>query len=399
MDQTRESRKIAAAVVGLGHSLGLITVAEGIETAAHAEMLVWLGCEYGQGWLYGRPVPAEQLAGIISRESLSPVIDPPANSASETVTASLEARPAQRLAQLQAIYDGAPVGLCFLDTNLRYVSINKQLAEMNSATVADHIGRRVMDLHPDLFNIVEPFLRKALRGESLSGIEVTSPKIGPDGRYRTLLLSYQPALDEADEVIGVSISVVDISARKLAEEALKEIEDHYRHSVELNPEIPWTMDARGMNIEISSRWQEVTGLTPEQSRGRGWLQALHPDDVSRMLEIMKVMLRTGEPIDVEYRVTKGDGTWRWMRTRGSPRRDETGKIIRWYGSVEDIDDRKKIEQALVESEALLKAFIHAGPAAALDIDNLQREKEALQDRISRLEEQIELCGKPSETTD
>jgi PAS domain S-box-containing protein len=500
MDRTRESRKIAAAVVGLGHSLGLITVAEGIETGAQAEMLVWLGCEYGQGWLFGRPVPAAELPEIISKKSLSPGIDTSSQSANETITTSLEARPAQRLAQLQAIYDGAPVGLCFLDTNLRYMSINKRLAEMNGVPVADHIGRRIVDLHPDLFKIVGQYIRQALKGESLSGIEVPSPKSGPDGRRRTLLLSYQPARDEADEVIGVSIAVVDISARKLAEEALKESEDHYRHSVELNPEIPWTMDAEGMNIEISPRWEELTGLTPDQSRGRGWLEALHPEDVSRVLEVMKVMLHSGEPIDLEYRITRGDGTWRWMRTRGSPRRDDTGKIIRWYGSVEDIDARKKMEQALIESEALLKAvfsavpvgiviaeapsgrivmsnpqaesifkrpFIDAGTldddrkreslrsgghpldpsdyplarvistgesvgpeemlyrridgsdgwisataipvrgqngeilggvVAVLDIDSLKHEKKALQDRIKRLEEQMELYGKPSETT-
>jgi PAS domain S-box-containing protein len=365
MDQTRESRKIAAAVVGLGHSLGLITVAEGIETAAQAEMLHWLGCEQGQGWLYGRPVPREELAGVVSRGNFSPVTQSPSGSTSETITASLEGRPAQQLAQLQAIYDGAPVGLCFLDTNMRYVSINKRLAEMNGAPVVDHLGRRVVDVHPDMFKIVEPFIQRALRGESLSGIEITSPKRGPDQRPRTLLLSYQPARDEADEVIGVSVGVVDITARKLVEVALKESEDHYRHSVELNPQIPWTMDADGMNTELSSRWKEVTGLTLEQSQGLGWLEALHPDDVTRVVDRMEVMLKTGEPIDMEYRISKGDGEWRWMRTRGSPRRDSSGKIIRWYGSVEDIDDRKKTEQALIESEALLKAVFSAVPVGLI----------------------------------
>ena len=66
MTQQRDSRKIVAAVVGLGQSLGLNTVAEGIETQEQAEMLLWLGCELGQGWLYGRPVPAAQLAAVVS---------------------------------------------------------------------------------------------------------------------------------------------------------------------------------------------------------------------------------------------------------------------------------------------------------------------------------------------
>lgn len=361
MDYTRESRKIAAAVIGLGHSLGLTTLAEGVETKAQAEMLLWLGCEYGQGWLFGRPVPAEDLPGIVSKESLSPADDSPSGSVGETMMTRLEALPTQRLAQLQAIYDGAPVGLCFLDTNSRYMSINKRLAAMNGAPIADHIGRRVVDLHPEMYKIVEPFIRRALKGESLSGIEVTSPKPGPDGRLRTLLLSYEPARDEADEVIGVSVGVVDISARTLAEEALKESEDHYRHAVELNPQIPWTADPDALVVDISPRWEEMTGLTSEQTGNNGWLRVVHPDDVAPTAAIVGRCMNAGEPIDVEFRVRCRDGAWRWMRSRGLPLRDASEKIIRWYGSVEDIDDRKKMEQALIDSEALFKAVFDAAP--------------------------------------
>jgi PAS domain S-box-containing protein len=265
------------------------------------------------------------------------------------------------LAQLQAIYDGAPVGLCFLDTNMRYISINRRLAEMNGAQIADHIGRRVGDLYPEMFKIVEPYIRTALRGESLSSIEATYSRPVPDGHQRTLLLSYQPALDEANEVIGVSVAVVDITQRKRAEEALKESEDHYRHAVELNPQIPWTTSADFTQIEVSPSWQKLTGMSSEEIGNHGWLDVVHPEDVERAQTEVGTSIKTGNPLDLELRIRRADGAWIWIRSRGSPRRDAAGKIVRWYGSMENIDDRKKMEQALIVREALLKAVFDAVP--------------------------------------
>ncbi len=85
------------------------------------------------------------------------------------IVSSLEALPAQRLAQLQAIYDGAPVGLCFLDCDLRYVSINRRLAEMNGTPEDEHIGRTPKEVIPMLYPRIEPYIQRALRGEGHPG--------------------------------------------------------------------------------------------------------------------------------------------------------------------------------------------------------------------------------------
>lgn len=365
ISETRESRKIVAAIIGLGHSLGLTTVAEGIETREQADMLLWLGCDIGQGWLYGPPVPVGDLSSFLSTHSLSPSAATPARFSSQEILPNLEALPTQRLAQLQAIYDGAPVGLCMLDRNLRYVSINRRLAEMNGAPIAEHLGRYAGDVIPALFPKVEPYIRRALGGESITDLEITSPKKTAAGHERTLFLSYQPVRDEAGEVVGVSVAVIDITRRKLIEEALRESEDHYRHSVELSPQIPWTSDADGRILTAGPRWEMVTGWTQEQALNDGWVKALYPPDVIPTLRVWAACRRNGHPLDVEFRIGRGDGHWRWVRSRAAPRRDAAGKIIRWYGTVEDIDDRKKAEQALRESEALLRAIFAAVPVGLI----------------------------------
>jgi PAS domain S-box-containing protein len=350
MTNTRDSRKIVAAILGLGHSLGLITIAEGVETEEQADMLLCLGCELGQGWLYGRPVAADQIPGIVSTapRKLSPRLSQPGDGG---IVSSLEALPVQRLAQLHAIYDGAPVGLCFLDRNLRYVSLNRRLAEMNGSSVEAHLGKTVQEANPEIYVAFEPYLKRAVQGEAIPEIEVERPPIKPGDSGMTALLSYQPAWDEVKEVIGVSVAVVDITQRKQAEEALRRSEEQLRYMVELNPEIPWVMDSEGNNLDTSYRWVQTTGLSKERTRNMGWLDALHPDDREFTMKTMREALHSGKNIDVEYRVKTVDRGWRWMRSRGSPRFAPSGEILRWYGSVEDIDERRQIEEALQKKMA------------------------------------------------
>ena len=143
---------------------------------------------------------------------------------------------------------------------------------------------------------------RALCGEAFPSIEVQTTPTAIGEPAKTLMVSYQPVRDEASEILGVCVSVADISAVKQKEEALRESEDHYRHAVELNPQTPWVMDAQGNNISISSRWETITGLTLEQTKDYGWLDAVHPDDRPPILTMLETSLITGTPIDIEYRV-------------------------------------------------------------------------------------------------
>jgi PAS domain S-box-containing protein len=359
MTRKRESRKVVAAIIGLGHSLDMETLAEGIETEAQADMLLWLGCELGQGWLYGRAVPAEKIPGILSVPAIPAVISIP-GPGEDWAVSSLEALPTQRLAQLQAIYEGAPVGLCFLDRKLRYVSLNQRLAERNGHTIAAHLGRTVAEMVPAMTVAFEPYLARALAGESISNVELARPGIdgAPDW---TSLVSYQPAFDEADEVIGISIAVVDITEQKRVQDALHESEFVQRHMGELSRQIPWVMDPQGKNLQISEHWVKNIPGIKNRTRNLGWLEAVHPDDLERTAKAMRDALGTGIPIDIEYRIQTVDGEWRWVRSRGSPCFGDNGEIKRWYGSVEDIHASKLADTGLKDTYAKVRAALEAVP--------------------------------------
>jgi PAS domain S-box-containing protein len=262
MADRRESRKIVAAIVGLGQSLGMTTVAEGVETQEQAEMLLWLGCEIGQGWLCGRPAPAQELHSMLAapRQGVSTGSAFPWKDLS---IGNLEGLPAQRLAQLQAVYDGAPVGLGFLDRDLRFVNLNRQLADLNGKSIEEHLGKTAEELVPELYPKFEPYLRRALQGESITGFELKRPDI-ETGDEITLLASYQPARDEAGEVVGVSVALVDFTARKRAEEKLQQ----YERVVEGLEEMIVVVDRDYRYVLANRAFLEYRGTTKEQVIGR-----------------------------------------------------------------------------------------------------------------------------------
>jgi diguanylate cyclase (GGDEF)-like protein/PAS domain S-box-containing protein len=133
---------------------------------------------------------------------------------------------------------------------------------------------------------------------------------------------------------------------KQAEQALRESEEHYRYSVELNPQITWTADPQGHFLDMSPRLQALTGVRLGSVFEAEGAKGFHAEDIVLVRRQWAQSLATGEPFDQELRLCLLDGGSRWLRIRAAPRRDENGTIIRWYGTAEDIHDRKMAEEQL-----------------------------------------------------
>lgn len=129
--------------------------------------------------------------------------------------------------------------------------------------------------------------------------------------------------------------------RAEAQERLRESEDHYRHAVELNPQVSWTSAPDGQLNRVSKRWHDWTGTT---GLGDSWANGLHPDDRQRTFDVWANCVATGETYDIEHRVQHRDGTYRWARSRAFPRYDDQGAICLWYGATEDVHERKVAEE-------------------------------------------------------
>lgn len=198
-----EGCKLVAALVGLGKSLGLRTVAEGVEDEREAVMLARIGCDYAQGSFWGMPQSAAKaLQQIGDNRGRLRVAELPG------FGAFLHSRfsSAEPWAELQAIYEGAPVGFCFFDRDLRYVGVNRQLAEIHGIPPEEHLGRTIAQVMPDVAAKLEPSLRRALEGEASTAINLL---LGSEGRQRTLLIYCSPARDLTGDVIGVSVAALE----------------------------------------------------------------------------------------------------------------------------------------------------------------------------------------------
>jgi PAS domain S-box-containing protein len=119
------------------------------------------------------------------------------------------------------------------------------------------------------------------------------------------------------------------------------------------PGYVWSAQPDGSLDFINRRWLEFSGLSPEQGLGWGWKEAVHPEDRPRFVEAWRAAIASGKAMEAEARVRRADGQYRWLLIRNVPLHDKRGKIVKWYGTSADIDDRKRVEQALQQSEAYL----------------------------------------------
>ena len=188
----------------------------------------------------------------------------------------------------------------------------------------------------------------------------------PDGSIKYQHSVGRPVLNgsgELIEFIGTAIDVTEqVQARSALQKAFDEIEKSeakLRQVIDAIPTLAWCNLPDGPNEFLNKGWHEYTGLSPEESHGWGWQVAFHSEDLPSVMKKWRELLISGEPGEIEARLRRHDGVYRWFLIRVQPLRDEAGNIVRWYGTSTDIDDRKRAEEKLRESEESLRMITDA----------------------------------------
>ena len=183
----------------------------------------------------------------------------------------------------------------------------------------------------------------------------------------------QAIIDQFTHIASITVE------RQRSQEALTSALDEIRRSeaklrqvIDTIPTLAWCNLSDGPNEFLNKRWHEYTGLSPEESHGWGWQAAFHPEDLPSLMGKWRELLISGEPGEIEARIRRHDGVFRWFLIRVEPFRDETGKIIRWYGTSTDIEELKQTEEKLRDDERELRRITDAIPQTIVVLDPSRR---------------------------
>jgi formate hydrogenlyase transcriptional activator len=182
-----------------------------------------------------------------------------------------------------------------------------------------------------------------------------------DGVYRWFLVRNHPVRDAEGRVLSWHTLLTDIDDRKRAEEGLRASELNFRLIVDSIPGLVCTMNAAGEVQLLNRQVLEYFGKTIEELKNWATTDAVHPDDLPRVVAAFTSSVETGHPYDIEHRCRRADGVYRWFQVRALPLRDTEGRIVSWYILLTDIDDRKRAEEALRASELNFRVIIDSIP--------------------------------------
>jgi PAS domain S-box-containing protein len=166
----------------------------------------------------------------------------------------------------------------------------------------------------------------------------------------------------------------DIAERTITERALRKSEEQFRAMANAIPNIAWSTDVAGRVDYLNDWWYQYSGLTPEQSLGRGFLVAVHPDDVGSIQQAWQKAIENGVTQELECRIRRAsDGSYRWHLGRGVPVRDAEEKLVCWFGTCTDIEELKQAQALAAERETWFHTLFDTIPLSAVLIDPHSRQ--------------------------
>jgi PAS domain S-box-containing protein len=207
-------------------------------------------------------------------------------------------------------------------------------------------------------------------GDVLGGLFFGHPEVGVFKREtETVLvaLAAQTAIAMDNAKLYAALQR-ELAEQRRTEAMLRDSETRWRQLAQAMPHLVWTCAADGACEYLSPQWVAYTGRTEAEQLGEGWLSSVHPDDVPDLRKKWTVAIAAGGTFAAEFRIRRADGQYRAFQTRAVPVRDTAGRIVKWYGTNTDIEDLRRIEQAIRKSEHQLRLVTDHAPVFLAQCD-------------------------------
>jgi PAS domain S-box-containing protein len=258
-------------------------------------------------------------------------------------------------ALLDTLLREAPIGFALFGRDLRFQRITHTLGQLYGPE--EHIGQLPSQVWPPaLAARAESAIRKVLAEEqpvfeadqvvipARAGVPGQAPELsGPVRAPAHWALSWFPSRDQRGPVTGVVLIAVDVTSRQLSEEAIRRSEERYRSLVQGGAQVVWVADPDGEIAEDCPEWRWITGQSAEEYLGRGWLDAVHPEDRERVARDWRACIRAARVFDDRYRVRTKAGSYRHYDVRAVPV-ERDGKIVEWVGASTDVTGQREAEE-------------------------------------------------------
>ena len=263
----------------------------------------------------------------------------------------------EQRARLAAIVESSHDAILSKSLDGVITSWNAGAERIYGYTAREAVGRPISFLFPrDRMRELDTIYDKVRSGEGIGPFETL--RVRKDGTLIDVLVTISPVRDATGRVVGASSIARDISDRKRAEEAMRSSEERYRSLVQAMSSVVWTTDANGRFVELQPSWEEYTGQPWEEHRGEGWAAVIHPDDRERIEALWREALERKGRYRSEGRIwSAADGEHRHVVARGVPLRNPDGSVREWVGTLTDVEDRWRAEEALREEARRKDEFL------------------------------------------
>jgi len=253
---------------------------------------------------------------------------------------------------LRLILDGIAGLVAIMSATGEVEVVNRQASDYFGKTLEEMERWSTSDaVHPDDLPGVISAWRHSV--ETLSPYDIDHRLRRADNVYRWFHARGLPLFDAEGRIVRWYVLLTDIDDRRRAEEALQARERELRVIVNAVPALAWSARPDGSAEFFNQHYLAYVGLPLEQLQGSAWTVAVHPDDMGALTAAWRSMMAAGKAGEVEGRLRRFDGEYRWFLFRTNPMLDESGNILKWYGTNADIHDRKRAEEQLQRSEAFL----------------------------------------------